>query len=104
MGKHTYCDRCWQKFGTQHFKELLLMRSEKSTRSKKIFPCNEMHIGFLFYLQVFTKKHTPLHAHWVKNNISTLLKCVKVSKEFIQNYSYLNIHFSVFSCVIIFLV
>lgn len=63
-----------------------------------------MHVGFFSIYKVYTKKHTSLHANVVKNNISTLLKCTKVSKENIQNYSYLNICFSAFSCIIILLV
>lgn len=64
-----------------------------------------MHIGFFFSIyKVYTKKHTSLHANIVKNNISTLLKCTKASKEIIQNYSYLNIYVSVFSCITILLV
>jgi len=46
---------------------------------------------------VYTKKHTSPQAHVVKNNVLSLLKCMKASKEIIQNYSYLNIYFKVFS-------
>lgn len=55
-----------------------------------------MHVGFFSFYKVYTKKHTSLHAHIVKNNVLQLLKCMKVYKEIIQNYSYLNIYVKVF--------